>query len=333
MNIKYYKEINQNLFKGLLILLVIADHNDFLRTAIPNFFIGLSFHVIGFFFIYYLNAVYKNFTIESTLKKSLRLYKTYLIFLLLAALILKHEELINYTKFISELVHTVRTGNFVEIKNFSGVGMLWFIPSFVTFMLMSQLLIKMNSILIRLISFVGFFVILATNEIISVNINMNILALFPTIYIFFLCNIIYISITHLKISRNKLFLLIIIYIILKYLQIKYNLNQEIGTFSFASKDFFKNLISSFESITGVLLVIELSKGRYFTMIEYIGKNSLKFYIFHPFIGFIFFQIFQRFHYSGGNLLTDILIYIAIVITTAIFVEILNRIKKIETIFF
>lgn len=39
---------NINAMKGLLILLVVMDHNDLLRTLVPNLFRPLTFHVIGF---------------------------------------------------------------------------------------------------------------------------------------------------------------------------------------------------------------------------------------------------------------------------------------------
>lgn len=47
-SIKHILLANLDAFKGLLIVIVILDHNDYLRSAVPNLFRPLTFHVLGF---------------------------------------------------------------------------------------------------------------------------------------------------------------------------------------------------------------------------------------------------------------------------------------------
>ena len=40
--------MNQNLIKGMLIILVMFDHNEFAHQLFPLFLDGFAFHVLGF---------------------------------------------------------------------------------------------------------------------------------------------------------------------------------------------------------------------------------------------------------------------------------------------
>jgi len=76
--------MNPNLVKGLLIFLVVLDHNDFLSAEIPLVLRPLGFHVLSFLA---LPFVLEQASTTSILDKSFRYFWPFAIFLTISTLL------------------------------------------------------------------------------------------------------------------------------------------------------------------------------------------------------------------------------------------------------
>ncbi len=318
-----------NSLKALLILIVIADHNDFLRKSIPSVFTGLTFHVVGFFVLYLLAMRDKSYSLLSTARKALNLYKSYLIFFCAGVftLALKSSN-IPSPETISIALYT---GNFFDIKSVAGAGMLWFIPSFVTFMFITLALarrIKLAysiSVIFMLCTLVFYQQFLEYSRFIPA-------AIIHTCYI---GSIAYLVLFCLKFQNVTIGYWFIVFSLAKSCQIMFSLNQELGSFELnltPSAGF--GGIGIIESVSGVMCIILLVTKIKFDIFNYIGVHSLKFYLIHPFVGVALLLVTKAFlSYQGGFLPLDILLYVLTCVVTWLLVMLTVKLDFVRRIIF
>lgn len=327
MNELTSKQINS--LKGLLILIVLADHNDFLRRSVPLIFTGLTFHVIGFFVLYLLALRDKSYTLLSTVKKALNLYKSYLIFLSAGVLLLavKNSTVPSFDAVLS----AIYTGNFFEIKSIAGAGMLWFIPSFVTFMFVALALESRFKLALYLsVSF-----ILCTLCFYEHLLELSIILPAAIIHTCYIASISYLVLFCLNLQNVSSAHWFILFSLVKGYQMIFSVNQEVGSFELSTTTTAGfGLIGIIESVSGVMLVISIVKNLNLKILSYIGIHSLKFYLIHPLVGVGLLVLTNYFFsYRGGLIHFDIMLYMLTLAITWLLVATIVKLDFVKRIIF
>jgi hypothetical protein len=115
--------------KGLLILLVVLDHNDWFRQLAPQVFGPLTFHVIGFFFLAFSFSE-KPLTLDFIASRMARYLVPFWCALALtsmaSSLILKAD--ISVFVVLENFLAAAVVGSASLVKTSSGLYMLWFLP-------------------------------------------------------------------------------------------------------------------------------------------------------------------------------------------------------------
>lgn len=131
----------RDLIKGILILLVIADHNDFIRTLFKSEFKPLTLHVLGFFFLAAHYTMQGGMQRASLADKAVRYGVPFLLFY--AAYSLMYHVLgmaaggAALTDLAVDVVAGAAIGSFVLVKQGAGTAFLWFLPAFFGFVLLA----------------------------------------------------------------------------------------------------------------------------------------------------------------------------------------------------
>lgn len=125
--------------KGLLILLVVADHNDYLRSDFANWFRPLTVHVVGFFLLNFHGSFFSTTPLPRFAgERCIRYLWPFLLFFTLyslgAALVLSDQK----SSFATYIVGVI-TGSFIATKEGGGGAFMWFLPALFGFALVARL--------------------------------------------------------------------------------------------------------------------------------------------------------------------------------------------------
>jgi len=279
--------MNQNLLKGMFILLVILDHNDFARGVIPGFLKGFGFHVMGFMMIPFLRAA------GPLDRKFMQyLFRLYYPFLLVATIM---SVIVAFITPIPALVQVGRwalalySGNADIVKDATHMALLWFLPSFIALIVLRTCLentagwVKTTGILAACLvhPFIGS---LAP----SIQDYLP-LGLLPALYVLPLA---YLGIfLHKRYfqglgTANALIQSSIAFILVKACQMHFGFSNEIGFAAVAgADDWLALLCNDAEAITGVLMLFQASRLPLGRLVEAFGKYSLQVYLLHAFVAF------------------------------------------------
>lgn len=288
--------MNQNALKGMLIMLVIFDHNEYAHKMFPLFLQGFSFHVVGFMSIPFLRAI--NPLEKKTLEKLFFSYY-YPFFWIVCGMAILNVILNRYLSnaVISNLLLALYSANASILKIVTQMSLLWFLPSFLALILIRSIVME-RSKPVQLIAIVGFFALHLWVGHVALRIqNYLPLGLLPAIYIFPLALIIIKIHQSLfeKLARVPALIgILIVFVIVKYWQIRLGLSQETG---FAEVADYQNLtalvVNDLEAIFGTLLLFQIARFNLSKLFENLGKNSMQVYLFHAFVALIIYKILEK----------------------------------------
>jgi len=156
----FLSENSKNWIKGLLIIFVVADHNDYYRIVANEFFRPLTFHVVGFFLLNFYGSFlsarnFKSFCLDRAVRYLWPFFIFYTIYALGARFIKGNVEISVYSYFSGLLF-----GSFDLVKAGCGGAFMWFLPALFGFSLLFKLLgqIKFSWLQIMLVvSFIFLF--------------------------------------------------------------------------------------------------------------------------------------------------------------------------------
>jgi fucose 4-O-acetylase-like acetyltransferase len=114
--------------KGILILLVVLDHNDWFRLVAPDLFKPLTFHVLGFFFLAFTfasHALDRSFVLDR-IARYLVPFWWFLTVTSLGFLLVSPQLAVGGR--VSAWVLALLLGNAPFVKASAGLLMLWFLP-------------------------------------------------------------------------------------------------------------------------------------------------------------------------------------------------------------
>jgi fucose 4-O-acetylase-like acetyltransferase len=283
--------MNPNVVKGLLVLLVVVDHNDFSRSVFPGFLYGFSFHVVGFMTLPFLRPA-------PPLDRQFGqyLFRLYYPFLVLATALALAVALITPVSALHQLQSwalTLYSGNSSVVKQTTHMAMLWFLPSFVALVALRTGLDHLG----RGGKLFAIAALCAIHPLIGVAPgrieNYLPLGLLPALYMVPLALVA--AWGHARLLRLPrgagLVLTVLVYALVKSVQMEAHLYYEVGFAIVADyTQPFALLINDLESITGVWMVFQLGRFSLGAPVETAGKYSLQVYLFHAFVAAVIYKV-------------------------------------------
>lgn len=277
--------MNQNLLKGLLVLLVVVDHNDFVRDVFPDFLRGFSFHVVGFMAIPFFRpapALDRHFS-----RYIFRLYFPFFLIVTIMAFVIAKVDAIDPLRQLGLWVHSLYSGNSEVLKQTTHMAMLWYLPSFISLVIIRTVMERAGSV-VKALMIAALWAIHPLIGPWAQSLQDYLpLGVMPALYVIPLAYLIIFGHRHLfgKLSPILgIFITVALYMLVKMLQIDANLYNEVGFAKVAdySKPF-ALLLNDLEAVTGVWMVLQFACLPLSQAIESAGKYSLQVYLFHPFV--------------------------------------------------
>ncbi len=123
--------MNLNFLKGMLIILVVVDHNEFTRGLFRDFFLGLSFHVIGFMAIPFLKPALAWHSADAGAYAARLFYPFFIVTCSLWTVVslLGNDAWLDRMGLLGLALYS---GNAEVLKAATQMGLLWFLPSFIS---------------------------------------------------------------------------------------------------------------------------------------------------------------------------------------------------------
>ncbi|MBX9870273.1 MAG: hypothetical protein K2X63_10770, partial [Burkholderiaceae bacterium] len=135
-------------------------------------------------------------------------------------------------------------------------------------------------------------------------------------------------------APQAIFLSVLLFSAMKYLQIQMNLTQELGFVDVASYQNWRALlVNDLEGMFGVLMLFQLARYDLSTLINACGKYSLQLYLFHAFIALVIYRLLEK-YLSGTH--TGFLLLLSMLTTIVIslgFVTQLMKINRVQNLLF
>lgn len=308
--------MNSTTMKAALIILVIVDHSNYSRGFIGEFLSGFTFHVIGFFFLSFLGKE-KPMSIFELFKNQLfRYFYPFFVFTIGLSLIVWWFKAPKLSEHVITTAQALFFGDFVALKASTNLYLLWFLPTFISFLIVKKAFIKFaaksskSAFLILVFCFLG--IPLIPHSItqwmpfaVTTAIYMlPIVVMTVNLYKFMLSKLPY---SYCLIFSGTLLVLI------KIVQIHFGLSQEVGFLNVSSlPHFFNILINVGESIFGVLTLALVCCFKLPKYVQNLGLYSLQIYMIHIFFAALGEAIIARY---GGSV--DVWVYVVSLVFTVL----------------
>jgi hypothetical protein len=287
--------MNQGALKGLLICLVIFDHNEYAHKLFSQFLNGFSFHVVGFFALPFLRQAdpFGKKLFEKAFFSYLYPYFWIVCGTAFISILLNSH--VSESSF-SKLVLALYSGNPNVLKNVTQMSLLWFLPSFVSLLLVRSFIderSKFEKSIIMLAIVALHFLIGKFAFRFQIYIPLGLLPILYAIPLIFTIIFIHKNIFE-KLQRGYAILISsIAFIIVKILQIRMSFSQELG---FAVVADYTNItaliVNDLEAVVGTLMVFQLSRLNFGNIISECGRYSMQIYLFHAFIALAAFKFLE-----------------------------------------
>jgi hypothetical protein len=340
--------MNQNSLKGLLIILVIFDHNEYAHQLFPDFLRGFSFHVLGFFALPFLREAD-----SINLPRLRKMFFSYLypflwfagsmsIVTLFFKLHFSFNDLRGMlsgmpSEMLSQILLALYSGNAILLKAATGMSLLWFLPSFFSLMLMRGLLADRKnlprSIALLCLFFIHPFIGLLPFSM-QVFFPFGLLAALYAMPLVMLLVIFQRQVYEKLQALHAIFLSVLLFSAIKYLQIQMNLTQELGFVDVANYQHWRALlVNDLEGMFGVLMLFQLARYDLSTLINACGKYSLQLYLFHAFIALVIYRLLEK--YLAGTHIGFLLLLsmLATIVISLGFVTQLMKINRVQNLLF
>ncbi|MCA1245491.1 acyltransferase [Massilia sp. MS-15] len=318
--------MNLNILKGILVLLVVVDHNDFSRSLFPRFLDGFSFHVVGFLMIPFLKPAApwsKDFPAYL-----FRLYYPFMLIVTLMAVVVAWLGPVTAIEQTGRWLLALYSANSGILKEVTHMALLWYLPSFISLVSLrmaienSSAATKACAIGLLCIAhvFVGTY---------AASIRDYVpLGLLPALYVLPLA---YLGVfVHRKVYARfpafaSFLAALAIFCLVKYLQMRAGLRTEVG---FAEVADYRRpaalLLNDLEAVCGVLMLFQLARLPLGRLLELCGRYSLQIYLFHAFIALAIYTMLVRYagHWTPASLFA--LSLLATVVLTVLLAHVLSR---------
>ena len=276
------KKVNFDVVKAVLIMMVVLDHNNYVREYFYGFFLTLNFHVIGFLVLPFLRQP-QRISVDYFLNRFARYYIPFLTFYFIAFIIYNY--FVNSSPGnIFDFLLAAYSGDPRLLKEVAGFTMLWFLPTLFGVVI---LLAFLESVPVKLKMVI--MAALAVSHGLIGMVEKTFLVYLPfgasvVIYIFLLGALF--RKLYCYVDRIWFLLLsVIVFIGSSYLLLVWGVPVEVGKTQVANCLDIKQLI--FQAITGLFGVLSVVAASSWMSgmksLTLIGRHSLLIYLVHPFI--------------------------------------------------
>ena len=277
--------MNANIAKGLLILLVIVDHNNFSRGVFPGFLEGFAFHVMGFMTLPFLRPA---LPLDRHFGQYLfRLYHPFFVMVTGLALIVA---VIDHVPALAQLrlwALSLYSGNADVLKQTTHMYMLWYLPSFVALVALRTGIEHVGAVGKTLALVLLCALHPAIGPVADAIQDFLPLGLLPALYVVplaYLAALVHGSLLMRLPRTAALAASAAVYVAIKTLQMRAGLHNEVGFAEVAGYDKpLALLLNDLEAVTGVWMVFQLARFDLGRFVETAGKYSLQMYLFHAFV--------------------------------------------------
>lgn len=277
---------NADRIKAILIIIVVADHNDWLRNYSPNFFEPLTLHVLGFFllsFSFSTKTWSSNFVLDRIARYLIPFWWVLAASSLAFSFTYKFEG--GISDYFSKWVLAALIGNAPFVKSSSGLMMLWFLPCLFG---LSCLLAIFDSLKSNSARYVAISLAVVAHLAIPLMLSTLMLSVPFGLAIaadIFILGLIWRKLLNLRLPKYWGPIALAFFIAAYSALVWVPVHLEIATLSLAG---ISNpailLLQDISGMAGVLSVVWLtSQPRQIQWLENIGRNSLLIYLLHPFI--------------------------------------------------
>lgn len=288
--------MNLNFLKGVLIILVIADHNEFTRSLFPEFFRGLTFHVVGFMTIPFLRPPMQVAS-RAFADYAWRLYYPFLWLVCALWLVVTVSEGGPLAHRLGLLAAVLYSGNADLLKQVLHIGLLWFLPSFLALVTIRNLIdtaggrARQMALALLLVAhlWIGM-VAVALQDYLP-------LGLLPALYMIPLG---YAGVAlHRKLfeplgAGRALLLSTLAFAAIKALQMHLHLNNEVGFAQVADvRNLGALLVNDLEAVSGTLMLFQAARLNIGGLFAACGKVSMQIYLFHAFIALALYKLLMH----------------------------------------
>lgn len=278
--------MNLNFLKGLLIILVIVDHNEFSRKLFPAFLLGMTFHVVGFMTIPFLKAPHRLFSVQFA-DYAFRLYFPFLLVTCGMWLLVTVLGQAPFMERLGLLGIALYSGNADALKTATQMGLLWFLPSFISVVALRALIDNCAPLprALALVVLLGLHFVVGT---VAKPLQDYLpLGLLPAIYI--------VPLAYLGAALHRYVFAparvplatagaVLLFALVKGAQMAMGLENEVGFAAVA--DFHRPLavlVNDLEAVSGTLMLFQCARWDFKGLLDVCGRYSMQVYLFHAFI--------------------------------------------------
>lgn len=284
--------MNQNLLKGMFILLVVLDHNDFARSIIPGFLKGFGFHVMGFMMIPFLRPA--GSPDRRFMQYLFRLYYPYLLIVTVMSVIVALITPVPALAQAGRWALALYSGNSDVVKEATHMALLWFLPSFIALIVLRTFLENVPAWLKVMGLLTAWLVHPFIGSLAPAIQDYLPLGLLPAMYVLPLAYLgIFLHRTYFEKlgPANALMQAAAVFIVVKACQIHFGYTNEIGFAAVAGAENWPALLcNDAEAVSGVLMLFQASRFPLGRLIEAFGKHSLQVYLLHAFVAFAIYRL-------------------------------------------
>jgi fucose 4-O-acetylase-like acetyltransferase len=286
--------MNLNALKGILIILVIVDHNDLSRSLFAGFLYGFGFHVAGFLTIPFLKPAApldRDFAAYA-----FRLWYPFMVVASVMALLMALATHADGLQHLRAWAHALYSGNAVALKQATGMYLLWFLPSFVALAVLRGAFARggawmLVAAAVAVHPFIG-----SVAAQVQAYLPLGVL---PALYVIPL-GAAGAWLHQRWLARMPvgvaLLLALAVFVPVKYLQMQAHLYNEVGFAEVA--DYTRPLallLNDLECVAGVLALCQLCRLPMPRLLEACGRYSIQIYLFHAFVALAVFKAVQLLH--------------------------------------
>lgn len=281
--------MNLDALKGILIVLVVFDHNEFSRALCAGFLYGFGFHVVGFMTIPFLKPAPR--LDRRFADYAFRLYYPFFVVASAMALVVLVAHHVPPAEQARAWLHALYSGNADALKRASGMALLWFLPSFLALALLRGAFAGRAATLLLVLAcalhpFIGTLAPRLQHWLP--------LGLLPALYVIplgwlgvFLQRRLFAPLPPLA----ALALALALFVPAKLLQMQAHLYNEVG-FALVA-DYTRPLallLNDLESLTGVLLLFQVCRLPLPALLAACGRVSLQIYLLHAFVALAVYRL-------------------------------------------
>lgn len=327
--------MNLNFLKGLLIILVIVDHNEFSRKLFPAFLLGMTFHVVGFMTIPFLKAPHKLLSAQFAHYA----FRLYFPFLLVSCAMWALVTLLGQAPFMERLGMlgvALYSGNADALKGATQMGLLWFLPSFISVVAL-RALVDSCAAWPRALAIAALWVLHFAVGMAKPLQDVLPLGLLPAIYIVPLA---YLGAAlHQRVFAPASAPLatagaVLLFALVKSAQMAMGLDTEVGFASVADwRDPLAVLVNDLEAVCGTLMLFQCARWDVKGLIDLCGRYSMQMYLFHAFIALALYKAALLLAPDSGYALLFGVSVCATIVLTVLFAHGLMAIPRLKSLVF